>query len=210
MAMPFDLTPILDPASTAVIALEVQNRLLLPDDAIIPGIARHAEQIGLIDRLAGLYAHARRVGVPVLYVVDNRRLDGRGGANNLMVGRAIVGRQTVVSHGEVVSELAPQPDDFVIEREHGMTGFYTTPLDAYLRNLGVTTVVLTGVSANIAVNGTSIEAMNLGYRVVVASDGIAGDPPEYVEQLLKYTIRNVAVVTEVQRIRGIWSRLDPP
>jgi nicotinamidase-related amidase len=81
-----------------------------------------------------------------------------------------------------------------------MTGFYTTPLDAYLRNLGVTTVVLTDVSANIAVNRTAIEAMNLGYQVIVPSDCIAGDPPEYVEQLLRYTIRNVAFVAPVEGI----------
>ena len=95
----------------------------------------------------------------------------------------------------------------MVSREHGMTGFYTTSLDAYLRNLGVRSVILTGVSANIAVVGTSIEAMNLGYRVIVASDGIASDPPEYKEQLLKYTIRNVALVTPVQTLIDHWNNL---
>ena len=88
-----------------------------------------------------------------------------------------------------------------------MTGFFTTPLDIYLRNLGITTVILVGVSANIAVNGTAIEAMNLGYRVVVPSDGIAGDPPEYVEQLLRYTIRNIALVTTIETIVDHWASL---
>jgi biuret amidohydrolase len=142
-------------------------------------------------------------------VCDERRLDGRGGATNLMVGRVMVGGEAVASHGPIVAGLAPHPEDIVVTREHGMTGFYTTPLDAYLRNLGASTVVITGVSANIAVNGTSLEAMNLGYRVVVASDGIAGDPPEYVEQLLRYTIRNVAVVVPVQRIVDHWAQLAP-
>jgi len=63
------------------------------------------------------------------------------------------------------------------------------------------------ISANIAVNGTSIEAMNLGYRVVVPGDGIAGDPPEYVEQLLRYTIRNLAIVTTVDQILAHWNAL---
>jgi nicotinamidase-related amidase len=66
---------------------------------------------------------------------------------------------------------------------------------------------LTGVSANIAVNGTSIEAMNHGYRVIVAGDGIAGDPPEYVDALLRFTIRNVALVVPVQRILDHWDTL---
>jgi nicotinamidase-related amidase len=69
----------------------------------------------------------------------------------------------------------------------------------------VRTVVVTGVSANIAVNGTAIEAMNRGYQVIVPSDAIAGDPPEYVEALLRYTIRNVALVVPTQRIFDVWA-----
>src|SRR5438034_633086 len=66
--MPVDLTPHLDPASTAVVALEVQENLLLPEKAMIPGLAAHAHAIGLIDRLATLFQSARRIGVPILYV----------------------------------------------------------------------------------------------------------------------------------------------
>jgi nicotinamidase-related amidase len=205
--MPRDLSAHLDPTSTAVVALEVQERLLLPEVAMIPGLAAHATAIGLIDRLATLFAGARRVGVPILYVTDQRRADGVGATSSLMVGRSMTGSPGGPGHGPIVSQLAPHPQDISIAREHGMTGFYTTPLDAYLRNLGVRTVIVTGVSANIAVNGTSIEAMNRGYLVIVPSDGIAGDPPEYVEQLLRYTIRNVALVAPVQGILDHWNTL---
>lgn len=206
--MPRDLTPHLDPATTAVVALETQDRLLKPDkDPIIPGIAANAQAIGLIDTIGRLLAEARRVGTQVVYVTDERRADGLGAAHNLMVGRAMVGGGTVVSHGPIVEELTPQPDDIAMAREHGMTGFYTTPLDAYLRNLGIRNVIIVGVSANIAVNGTSIEAMNRGYQVIVPSDAIAGDPPEYVEALLRYTIRNVALVAPTQQILDHWATL---
>jgi nicotinamidase-related amidase len=205
--MPFDIAPHIAPATTAVVALEVQRNLLDPELSMIPGIARHAEQIGLVDRLAGLYAEARRVGAQVVYISDDRRADGLGAPSNLMIARAVKGNQEWFVHGDVVDALKPEPADIVIGRALGMTGFFTTPLDAYLRNLGITTVILTGVSANIAVNGTSIEAMNLGYRVVVPGDGIAGDPPEYVEQLLRYTIRNLAIVTTVDQILAHWNSL---
>ncbi len=207
--MPIDLRPHLEPASTAVVALEVQENLLVPATAMIPGIARHAEEIGLVDRLATLYGAARRGGAQVIYVLDRRRPDGLGRAHNLMIAHAVKGNQDWFVHGDVVAPLAPQPADIVIGREHGMTGFYTTPLDTYLRNLGIKTVILTGVSANIAVTGTSIEAMNLGYQVVVPADGIAGDPPDYVPQLLRYTIRNVAIVTTVEQILDHWNALEP-
>lgn len=205
--MPLDLAPFLAPAATAVVALEVQENMLLLDHPLIPGVAAHATAIGLIDRLATLYAEARRVGAQVVYVTDQRRPDGLGATDNLMIGRAITPEMRSAGHGPIVARLAPEPHDITIEREHGMTGFYTTPLDAYLRNLGVTTVILTGVSANIAVNGTAIEAMNLGYRVIVPADAIAGDPPEYVEMLLRYTLRNVAMVAPTRSILDHWSSL---
>jgi nicotinamidase-related amidase len=211
--MPIDLSPLLDPATTALVTLEVQENLLLPEKGMIPGLARHATEIGLIDRLAGLYEAARRVGVRVYYVYDERRLDGAGRPPRASTGTVGVGRAIVADpdrspgHGPIVEQLRPRPEDVAIRREHGMTGFYTTPLDAYLRATGVRTVIVTGVSANIAVTGTSIEAMNRGYRVIVPSDCVAGDPPEYVDQLLRYTIRNVGMVAPVQGILDHWATL---
>lgn len=207
--MPIDVTPYIGPECTAVVALEVQENLLLPEKAMIPGLARHASEIGLIERLATLYDAARRVGVCVYYVTDQRRADGYGAAKNSRVRlQTSSDREHHSDHGPIVSRLTPCPEDVWLKREHGMTGFFTTPLDVYLRNTGVTTVILTGVSANIAVNGTAIEAMNRGYRVIVPRDGIAGDPPEYVEQLLRYTIRNVALVPPVADILAHWNALD--
>jgi nicotinamidase-related amidase len=206
--VPLDLTPYLVPSTTAVIALEVQEHLLLPESAMIPGVAAHANAIGLIPTLAGLFDGARRVGAQVLYVTDERREDGLGAADNLMVARSITSDRPSLGHGPIVAELTPHPQDIWIKREHGMTGFFTTPLDVYLRNLGIRTVIVTGVSANIAVNGTAIEAMNRGYRVIVPSDGIAGDPPEYVEMLLRYTLRNVAMVAPVATITDHWAQCD--
>ncbi|MCU1344420.1 MAG: hypothetical protein JWL70_686 [Acidimicrobiia bacterium] len=207
--MPLDLTPHLDPATTAVVALEVQERLLLPEVAMIPGLAESATAIDLIPRLATLYSSARRVGAQVLYVIDQRRSDGLGEANNLVVERSMSGSKPSHGHGPIVKELTPEPQDIVISREHGMSGFFTTPLDIYLRNLGIKTVIVTGVSANIAVNSTAIEAMNHGYRVIVPSDCTASDPPDYLEYLLRYTIRNVALVAPVKGILDYWGSLSP-
>jgi len=47
---------------------------------------------------------------------------------------------------------------------------------------GVKTVIPTGVSANMGIVGTAIEAVNHGYRLVFAADCIAGDPPEYTSR----------------------------
>jgi nicotinamidase-related amidase len=59
-----------------------------------------------------------------------------------------------------------------------VTAFYGTPLDQLLRNCGVRTVVLTGVSTNLGIPGSAIEAVNRGYSVVIPEDCTAGVWPE--------------------------------
>ena len=173
----------------------------------------HAHAIGLIHRLAVFFERARRVGTRIYYVTDDRRSDGYGAPGNVMVktrplDELTVDRDHPLSHGPIVSELTPQPEDVWLKREQGMTGFFSTPLDSYLSNAGVRTVILTGVSANLGVNGTAIEAMNRGYRVIVAQDGIAGDPPSYVEDLVRYTLRNVAIVASIENILEAWRPIE--
>jgi len=109
--MPFDLTPFIEPRTTAVVGLEVQENLLLPESAMIPGLAAHAHAIGLIERLAALFDAARRVGAQVIYVTDERRPDGLGQATNLMVNRSITGAGRSPGHGPIVKELMPDSKD---------------------------------------------------------------------------------------------------
>ena len=206
--MPLDVTPHLDPATTAVVSSEMQENLIGPT-SFIPGLAKSAADGDLVNKVDTLYNAARRVGSRVYYCIDTRRTDGFGHPTNLnVVGRNITSdKGPVMGHGPVVAKLTPHPEDVICERTQGMTAFFTTSLDQYLRNTGVVNVILTGVSANIAILGSSIEAMNRGYTVIVPSDCIAGDPPEYAQTMLKYTIRNVAYVVPSSSIIDYWNSL---
>jgi len=53
-----------------------------------------------------------------------------------------------------------------------------TDLDVVLRNLGVSTIVVVGVSLNIAIPNVVMDAVNAAYRVVVPRDAVAGIPTE--------------------------------
>jgi nicotinamidase-related amidase len=207
--MPLDLTPHLDPARCAIVNMECQVGLL-GGSSILPGLAAAAARVGLIDNLVGLFAAARRVGTRIYYCTDERRSDGFGFARNTLVHlRMPAGGDGSGGHGPVMAPIAPQPEDVVFAREQGLTGFYATALDPYLRNTGVTTVIVTGVSLNIAVPGTAIEAMNRGYTVVVPSDCVASDPHEYAETAMRYTMRNIAFVAPAATIIESWSAWPP-
>ena len=73
-------------------------------------------------------------------------------------------------------------------------------LDATLRALGVTTVVATGVSVNLGIVGLAVEAVNLGYRVVVATDAVCGVPSDYADAVTRHTLALVATLATADAV----------
>ena len=62
----------------------------------------------------------------------------------------------------IVDELTPEPSDILVDK-YRMSGFWDTPLDSILRNLGVATVFFAGVNADQCVLATLMDANFLGY-----------------------------------------------
>ena len=79
----------------------------------------------------------------------------------------------------LLPEFGPAPDDVVLRRWHGVGPMGGTDLDAVLRNLDVSTIVVVGVSLNIAIPNLVMDAVNAAYRVIVPRDAVAGVPAEY-------------------------------
>ena len=81
---------------------------------------------------------------------------------------------------EIVSALAPRPDELVI-LGHTYDKFYGTPLDLALRSRDIRDLILTGVVTDVCVNCTVLSAANRDYHVTVATDGVATLWPELQE-----------------------------
>lgn len=204
--MPIDLSPYLEPSECSVIIFECQENVIGAGSQI-PGLAAAVREGGILGSIAELLAAARRAGAGVFYCTAESRPDGLGRARTPMLDRMErMGTPTGAAPDvSIVKEIAPEPGDVVIARGHGMSGFYETGLDPCLRDLGTRTVIPVGVSLNIGILGTTLEAVNHGYRVIVPRDCVAGDPPEYGEQVLQYAIRNLAYVTTSSEIRAVWA-----
>lgn len=205
--MAYDLTPHLDPERTAVLVFECQEGVI-GETSHLTGLAAAARDGQLVDHIAALLDAARATDAGIFYCKVAKRADGRGNPFNTPIEmrlREKSGSGTGAADvGDIVEALAPQPSDIVVTREHGMTAFYESGLDSYLRNTGTRTVVLTGVSVNIGILGTAIEAVNRGYTVVVPTDCVAGDPPDYAEAALRYAVRNIAFLSTREEIEAIW------
>ena len=70
---------------------------------------------------------------------------------------------------EVIDELRPRVDDYVINKRR-YSGFFNTDLDLLLRELGTEKVILTGLHTNICVRHTAADAFFRGYRIVIPED----------------------------------------
>ncbi len=72
---------------------------------------------------------------------------------------------------ELVPELQPQADDHLVTKQR-WGAFIGTPIDNYLRQRGVTQVVLTGIATSIGVESTARSAYDLEYNVVLVTDAM--------------------------------------
>jgi nicotinamidase-related amidase len=88
-----------------------------------------------------------------------------------------------------------------------MTPFTSTSLDQILRNLGIRTVIATGVSVNLGVTGMALSALDLGHQVVIPRDAVAGVPREYADAVLDNSLSLISTLTTSEEILAVWA--DP-
>jgi len=153
------------------------------NDFVTGGLrAEHADRI--IQPLRNLVEAARQHRVPVIYSND-AHLKTDFEVVNKWGGHAIKG----TPGAEVIPELQPREQDFVVEKRT-YSGFYETGLDSLLRSLynaeGARTIILGGLHTNICVRHTSADAFFRGYKIVIAKDGVEAFTEEAQKEGLAY------------------------
>lgn len=116
-------------------------------------------------------AHER--GVPVIftrYVYRPDYADGGVLVQEILPALAEVKSLAAGSwDADLVDELAPQGQDFVIDKNR-YSAFYGTGLEPILTSLKVDSLVICGVTTNMCVETTARDAGQRDYRVFVAGD----------------------------------------
>lgn len=182
----------------ALLINECQNAMLdLGFDGNVE-LAQQATERRITQRIAALAGACRAAGALVVHSTIVVRADGLGTTASCLLlgsllkhGKCVEGNQAA----EIHPDLTPQPVDYVSQRRHGLTPFHSTELEAVLRQRGVETVIVTGVSTNVGVPGTCLEVINLGLTAVVPEDAIAGSSDEIHQFQVNNIIRLLATVT---------------
>ncbi|MEU0006063.1 cysteine hydrolase [Streptomyces sp. NPDC006314] len=203
------LGDLLEPASTVLLTVECQQGVVGPDSAL-PELAREARSSGALRHVARLVAAAHETGVQVIHAIAERRPDGRGASRNARLFRAAERLPVQQLSGSTAVRIAPPievaEEDFVVRRLHGLSPIHGTDVDALLRNLGCRTLIVTGVSANVAIPNAVFDAVNLGYTAVVPADAIAGVPADYTPAVIRNTLALIAAVTTTDEVLGCLKR----
>jgi nicotinamidase-related amidase len=157
----------LDPARTAVVAIDMHRGHLDPAVATLPLAAERCGPV--IKRAAALFDALRLHGVPVVHVVTEYRDSAEIAANPFWkAGHNLVGGPGT----EIIAELR-DPRDLVVRGKKRYSSFHATDLEFVLRRtLGADTVILAGINTTTCVLCAGFEATNLDFRVVVAADAV--------------------------------------
>jgi len=191
------------PKKAALIVVDMQKYQVQKDfaaykamDKITPGIFEHF--VGdvnnkVIPNLQKLIAFCHEVEILVIYTKYSSFMpDGSDLTRNTKLlndfSRNLVGEVAFpyIGHhsSDIIDELKPEDGDLVLQKNTSGT-FISTRLDNFLRNMGIETVLVTGVVTNFCVYATAREAADYGFQVVIVEDCCAAWSSEIHEATLK-------------------------
>jgi nicotinamidase-related amidase len=184
-----------DPASTALIVIDMQRDFLEPGgfgETLGNDVSQLRRAIG---PTAALLAAGRAAGLTIVHTREGHLPDlsdcppaklNRGDPSMRIGAPGPMGR--ILIRGErghgIIDELAPAPGEPVIDKP-GKGAFYATGLGERLAAEGVRSLVVAGVTTEVCVHTTVREANDRGYECLVLADCVGSYFPEFQEAGLK-------------------------
>jgi nicotinamidase-related amidase len=183
-----------DPKSTALLIIDMQRDFVMPGgfgEALGNDVTPLQATIAPTKRVLEA---ARKKGMLVIHTREGHRPDltdcpptklvrGRGKiriGDPGPMGRILVRGE--IGH-DIVPELYPAPGEPVIDKP-GKGAFYATDLELILRDRGIKTLIVCGVTTEVCVNTSVREANDRGYECVVLSDCVGSYFPEFQKAAL--------------------------
>ena len=173
----------MDPVASAadqsvVLVVDVQNDYCHPEGTLGRRGVDCATALAAVQRISTLLPTAREAGVPVLHVHTHHsrwtdtpgwRRRGQGGATIDPDADPIVaaGSWGAEPYGDLVAD-----GDFTFIK-HRYSAFAFTPLELVLSSLARLSLVLVGLTSDVCVRATGVDAVSRGYRPVLVGDGTA-------------------------------------
>lgn len=146
----------------------------------VTGALKCDRGLAIVPKTKELLSGCREKGVPVIFCND-AHLKEIDHELKLWGDHAIVGTKGA----EVIPELDLCEKDYIVPKRR-YSGFFQTDLKLLLDELGVDTVIMTGLHTHMCVRHTSADAYQYGYNVVVAKDATDSFTEEDYNYGIKY------------------------
>jgi ureidoacrylate peracid hydrolase len=198
-----------DVRKSAIIVVDMQNDFLHPNGWMAGafGIDPSAA-VGLAAPINKITNAFRKAGMPVVWL----NWGVRGDRTNLPpvtrypfsemgktagLGDEVPAKNGIAAHpllakdswgARIIDQLDVRPEDIHVAKQR-ISGFWDTPLDSILRNLGIRTVFFTGINSDHCVLGTLMDACFLGYDTVMVDDLTATSSPDFCHQAAIHNVR---------------------
>lgn len=197
----------LDGPHTALLLFDTLNGHLKtgPDRTIA------ADFVPAVSNIARLLDAVRAAGGMIVYAAGAHRADDGMQRQTLTdvdnrlrpwTGPKPVFRQPIRAGdwtGQVIDELAPRPEDYVVPK-YRWSAFTGTYLDMALRVHGIGTIVLVGGSTDVGLASTAFSARDLDYDLVVARDACTAHEMDNHEQFMRRIFPRMARVRDTAAI----------
>jgi len=187
---PFDF----EPAKTALVIIDMQRDFVEPGgfgEALGNDVSMLRKTIAPIKEVLEAF---RKGGLMIVHTREGHRADladcppskmERGHAKHKIGDSGAMGRILVrgeIGH-DIIPELYPKPGEIVIDKP-GKGAFYATDFEAILRNKGITSLVVCGVTTEVCVNTTVREANDRGFNCLVPEDCVGSYFPDFQQAAL--------------------------
>jgi nicotinamidase-related amidase len=194
----------MDLQRTAMIIIDMQNDFCAKDGWVDHLGVDYSPDRAPIAPLQKLLPALRQAKVPIIWVNWGNRPDLLNMPPNQLhlykpsgvgigLGEPLPGSGAHVLEKDswaaaVVDELEKKPGDISVDK-YRISGFWDTPLDSILRNLGVKTLLFAGVNSDQCVLCSLQDANFLGYGCVMVQDCCATTSPDYCTEATIFNVK---------------------
>ncbi|RMF98430.1 MAG: cysteine hydrolase [Candidatus Schekmanbacteria bacterium] len=192
----------IDPSHTAVVIVDVQNMFCRGPLQNVTGV--------VIEPIKNFLEKARESGVPIIFIQQDIKAFRDFSLTKELFdrhGRAEIFKEDFDFESAGKLCIEPQPGDFVI-RKTTYSSFFETELENKLRELGIKTIIATGVATNVCVETTVRSAFMHGYYAVIPEDLTASYDPELRKAALINMDQNFGEVCKSDKIIDSWKNRE--
>jgi nicotinamidase-related amidase len=202
---------------TALLIVDMQRHSAHPEGATLQKVrAAGFDEVarGFGERLDLIVPNIRRLqdafragGLEVVHVrIAAMTADGRDrGPSHKKLGHVAAPQS---ADAEILPDLAPVGDELVFNKTAGSV-FCATNIEYVLRNMGITTLVVTGIVTTGCVHTAVTDAADRGFHVILVEDGCGALLPEMhwasiriLRDVYAKVLSTAEVVARVQALRA--------